>query len=297
MPTLGFGGGYFDPITVNTDALGGLGGDKEKAMQDLRDLFFGGGDTPGNTVPVSDINTDTGAKKRDAFGNVIDTGYDPGRNFVTPTDVQRSGLNTNDWGAAANYANTQNQANIEKYGKWPSELPLGKEDLAGTHILTGSDVQRMGLHQDDMAAAQRYADSVNKSNAKTAISMTPEQLNRMASQVNAAPTTPSLPDMGGTSAAAPAGPQAMAVGQGWYIDNTGQFHSDNEGANIRANRLGAGQGYSIGGSTLVDLGAPKTPIGAPGGLTEGAGPGIASAQDIRNAGARLPGGLGKIGRA
>jgi hypothetical protein len=92
---------------------------------------------------------------------------------------------------------------------------------------------------------------------------------------------PTLPDM------APAGngaPPAMAAGQGWFIDSHGQFHSDNEGANIRANRLGGpGDAFSLSPSTIISMGADRN--ASP--FTD-----LPTVQSIGDAGRRLPGPLG-----
>jgi hypothetical protein len=77
----------------------------------------------------------------------------------------------------------------------------------------------------------------------------------------------------------------MAAGEGWYIDSAGRFHSDNDGANIRANGLGANTPYSIGPSTIIDMGkGPSSPFGD-----------FLTGQDYTNAKQGLPNGLGLTG--
>jgi hypothetical protein len=82
--------------------------------------------------------------------------------------------------------------------------------------------------------------------------------NPNATSTATAPPEVKVPGYGGA-----ANPQAMAAGQGWYIDSHGQFRSDNDGANIRANRPFANEGFSVGPNTLISRGEPRGQVGSP----------------------------------
>jgi hypothetical protein len=92
---------------------------------------------------------------------------------------------------------------------------------------------------------------------------------------------PTLPDMTPAGYGAPA---ALAAGQGWFIDSHGGFHSDNEGANIRANRLGGpGDAFSLSPSTIISMGNDRNANP----FTD-----LPTVQSYGDQGRRLPGVLG-----
>jgi hypothetical protein len=266
MATLGFSNDYYDPVVVDTSLLNeSLGGDNE------RPDLAGGIAPPGDYGPgpanvpeavsqdVTNDLTDTGQKKTYGFGDVSPYGtVGAGGELFSASGAPTGGrLLTAEERAFQN--------------AFPNGGSFSNPLAAQTAAYNASGQAGTGRPP---TIEEQYAQGALGPSGGT-----------ISATGDVRPNKPALADMAGTPAGTPAGgPQAMAAGEGWYIDSHGRFVSDNMGANARANTQ-FDRNPVVGPGTILDMGPPKGPIGSG---TGNLGPGLAYAGDMAATNRHLP---------